>query len=214
MKKHNDSGFTLIELLVVMSILSLLVVALLPMLVTGQVEANKTADAANLRWHFQGFTAYKSQYRRLPKGGGSQFIIMPWVRRIVPHSKDNIDRYFSPTQNLDDRWIELKEDVELKDVWTRIEDITSRDSSYAGRARAHKVGMERSEEAWMASDNEGMNHYEDGTIMVLMSDGVVRRLSRYPDLANHGWPEGQDGKDYVYPVGPESPHPLLNKLEK
>jgi len=212
--KNNPSGFTLIELLVVMSILSLLVVALLPMLATGQIEANKTADAANLRWHYQGFTAYKIQYKRLPRHGGSQFILMPWVRRIAPRSKDSIDRYFSPTQSGDERWVELKEDMELKDVWPRVEDITSQDTSYAGRARNHKRGMDRAEQAWMASDNEGMNHYEDGTIMVLMSDGVVRRLSRDPDLVKHGWPEGEDDPDYVYPVGPDSPHPLLNRLEK
>jgi prepilin-type N-terminal cleavage/methylation domain-containing protein len=212
--KNNHVGFTLIELLVVMSILSLLVVALLPMLATGQTEANKTADAANLRWHFQGFTAYKIQYRYPPRRGGSQFIIDPWVRRIVPRTKDSIDRYFSPTQAGDERWRELKEETELKDVWRDLDDITSEDTSYAGRARAHKKGMERSEQAWMASDNEGMNHYEDGTIMVLMSDGIVRRLKRDPDLIDHGWPEGEDDQDFVYPVGPESPHPLLRKLDK
>ena len=49
--KNKHAGFTLIELLVVMSILSLLVVALLPMVTSGQTEGNKTVDAANLRWH-------------------------------------------------------------------------------------------------------------------------------------------------------------------
>ena len=51
------------------------------------------------------------------------------------------------------------------------------------------------------------------TIMVMMSDGIVRRLNKDPDLIKHGWPEDEDDQDYVYPVGPDSPHPLLNKLE-
>ncbi len=113
----------------------------------------------------------------------------------------------------DDRWRELKEETDLKDVWRRWEDITSEDTHYAGRARAHKRTMKRAEQALMASDNEGGGHYEDGTIMVLMSDGIVRRLNKDPDLIKHGWPEDEDDQDYVYPVGPDSPHPLLNKLE-
>ncbi len=213
--KNYRAGFTLIELLVVMSILSLLVVALLPMLAAGKTEANKTVDAANLRWHYQGFKAYETSYKYLPRGGGCQFILDPWVRERVPHTKESIDRYFSPTiRGNDPRWRELKEDMELKDVWPRLEDITSEDTHYAGRARDHKKGMDRSEEAWMASDNEGIAHYEDGTIMVLMSDGAVRRLNKDPDLIQHGYPQGADAEGYIYPVGPESPHPLLNKLDK
>ena len=213
--KNNRNGFTLIELLVVMSILSLLVVALLPMLATGQIEANKTADSANLRWHYQGFTAYKTNYRYQPRGSGCQFIIDPWIRGTIPHSKDSIDRYFSPTiQSTDERWRELKEETDLKDVWRRLEDITSEDTNYAGRAREFKRGMDHAEQAWMANDNEGGNHYEDGTIMVLMSDGVIRRLKKDPDLIQHGWPEDEDSEDFVYEVGPDSPHPLLRKLDK
>ncbi|MEE9127161.1 MAG: type II secretion system protein [Planctomycetota bacterium] len=212
--KNKHAGFTLIELLVVMSILSLLVVALLPMVTSGQAEGNKTVDAANLRWHYQGFTAYKIQYGYPPRYGGHRFIFDPWMRRMVPRTKDSINRYFSPTQAGDARWMELAEDTDLKDVWRNIDDITSEDTSYAGRALEFKRGMDRDEQAWMASDNEGMNHYQDGTILVLMNDGIVRRLKRDPDLIRHGWPEGEDDEEFVYEVGRDSPHPLLRKLER
>ena len=133
---------------------------------------------------------------------------------MVPRTKDSINRYFSPTQAGDARWMELAEDTDLKDVWRNIDDITSEDTSYAGRAREFKKGMNRDEQAWMASDNEGMNHYQDGTILVLMNDGIVRRLKRDPDLMRHGWPEDEDDEEFVYEVGPDSPHPLLRKLER
>ena len=213
--KNNRTGFTLIELLVVMSILSLLVVALLPMLTQGQVEGNKTADAANLRWHFQAFTVYKlNNSGALPRGGGSQFILAPWVEGTIPHTLENIDRYFSPSiRGTDERWLELKEDIEIRDVWRRMDEITSEDTHYAGRAREFKRGMERAEQAWMANDNEGGNHYQDGTILVLMSGGAVRRLNK-KHLMKHGYPEDGDDEDFIYEVGPESPHPLLRKLDK
>ena len=98
--------------------------------------------------------------------------------------------------------------------WRDQGDITSEDTSYAGRGRAYKKTMDRAEQAWMASDNEGMNHYEDGTIMVLMNNGAVRSLLRDPDLLEYGWPEDEDDEEFVYEVGPDSPHPLLRKLDR
>ena len=210
----RTQGFTLIELLVVMGIISLLAVAVIPMIIEGKEAGNQAADEANLRWHYQAITLYTNKRNGLfPRGGGHRFVLDPWVRGTVQRTKENRDRYFSPTQLNDERVSQIRSEVSVDELWRNLEELTSEDTSYAGRGRAFKRKMESGREAWMATDNEYGNFYNDGMILVLMGSGVVRKLLRDPDLINNGWPEELGPEEFDFPVGPESPHPLLQKLE-
>ena len=95
MKLLRQAGFTLIELMVVVTIIALLAVAILPELVKSQEIANQAADQGHLRWHFTTIVNYKTRYKSPPRGGGHKFVIDPWIRNVVEHTPQNLDRYFS-----------------------------------------------------------------------------------------------------------------------
>ena len=208
--KKPQQGFTLIELLVVIGIISLLAVALLPQVIEGKTAANMAADQANLRWHYATFMNYKNKMTHYPKGGGHEFILRPWVEGMVEHTEQNFDRYFSPQEDGDERKDELKADVES--IWKSVDDLTSEDTHYAGRAAEHKRRMFSGKEIWMATDNEFGGTYPDGTIIVLMGDGATKKLLRAKQLKEY-YPEDID-EEFVFEVGPNSPHKGLAKLEK
>ena len=210
--KNPQQGFTLIELLVVIGIISLLAVALLPQVIEGKTAANMAADEANLRWHYQTFMNYKNKMKRYPKGGGHVFILRPWVEGMVEHTEQNFDRYFSPQEEGDERKDELKEEIGVESIWKSVDDLTSEDTHYAGRATEHKRRMFSGKEIWMATDNEFGNTYPDGTIIVLMGDGATRQLQRAKELKEF-FPEDVD-EEFTFEVGPNSPHQGLAKLEK
>ncbi|MHC4078196.1 MAG: type II secretion system protein [Planctomycetota bacterium] len=207
---RTQRGFTLIELLVVMTIIALLATALLAGIPLVLDMSNKTADSQNLKWHYMALRAYKQKFGHYPTQDGHKFVLAPWVEGVVSRTYANRDRYFSPTQSQDPRWIELQEQ-EPDEIWRSFDAVTSEDTSYAGRARQHNRTVGDKNQAMVASDNEHGNHYEDGTILVLLSDGDVRSLLRERELKKT-WPEGQD--DFHYKVGAESPHPMLRKLAK
>ena len=206
--KNSQQGFTLIELLVVIGIISLLAVALLPQVIEGKTAANMAADEANLRWHYQTFLNYKNKMKRYPKGGGHQFILRPWVEGMVEHTEQNFDRYFSPQEEGDERKDELKETLGVENIWKSVDDLSSEDTHYAGRAVEHKRRMFSGKEIWMATDNEFGSTYPDGTIIVLMGDGATRQLQRAKELKEWG-PEDVD-EEFTFEVGPNSPLDLLS----
>ncbi len=204
-------GFTLIELLVVIAILSVLAAVLLPQITASRVTANIFADQKNLNWHYQSLQNYKIRNKRLPREGGHKFVLAPWVEGVVEKTPENRDRYFNPAEDNDVRLGELR-DEEPKDIWKTFNDLTSQDTSYAGRAKKFLSGsnLESGNEAWIADDNENGPAHPSGSINVLVGDGNVRHLT-VEDLKKYGYRE-EEG--YVYPVGLDSDHPLLQKLDK
>jgi len=212
MGKTKSSGFTLIELLVVIGIISLLAVVLLPNIIGGKEKANKLADAANLRWHYSELSSLRSQ-KKLPNQGGCKFVLATWFRGIVEKTEANMNRYFNPALSDDKRAAALLE-TGLDKIWPREEAVTSMDTDYAGRSAKYYVGMESGNEAWVADDCELVMPFPSGSINVLFGDGVVKELLADPDLLKYGWTlqDGKDGK--LFEVGPQSPHPVLKKLEK
>ncbi len=208
----SRSGFTLIELLVVILIIGLLVVALFPNITGSLDSARKTADEANLRWHHQNLLRYKGAYKSFPTKGGHKFVLAPWVRKVVEHTPQNRDRYFSPDQQPSEYIAELKA-LPAEEIWKDFDSLNSEDTDYAGRAGRYMRGdLYSGKEPLMANDNEFIRAYEDGTIIVLMGDGTTRRLLWDVELAEYGYPADADDS-FIYPVGPESEHPMLQKLE-
>ena len=65
---------------------------------------------------------------------------------------------------------------------------------------------------WIANDNEFGPAFTDGSINVLMGDGVVRTLYIDPDFLDYGLTVQM--VEEPFPVGPDSPHPLLQQLVK
>lgn len=206
----SSAGFTLIELLVVIGILGVLMAVLLPQIVSSRESSNIFADQANLKWHYQTLEIYKQRRKRMPTEGGHKFVLAPWIDGVIEKTPENMDRYFTPGLN-DVRYQELKE-MEVADVWNSYSDVSSADTSYAGRAKKHLSGnLLSGNEAWMANDNEFGPAFRSGAINVLLGSGSVRELTL--DDLRKVMPDYDPDKGDNFPVGPDSPLELLQKLD-
>ncbi len=212
MNQLRSAGFTLIELMVVIAIIGVLAAALLPRVIESQESAYQAADQQNLRWHYDNLLEYKRRYKSAPRFGGSQFVIAPWVRGCCERTKANFERYFVPGYE-DPHSETLMMDIGVDEVWKTIDDVSSIDTHYAGRARSHLAGKIFSgKQPLMANDNETGAVFLNQTIHVLMGDRSIVELLYDPHLMELGY-EG-DGIETWFEVGPDSPHKLLQKLEK
>jgi prepilin-type N-terminal cleavage/methylation domain-containing protein len=210
MKAIRAAGFTLIELLVVISILSLLVITFMPEIIGAWGQANQKTDAQQLNKHFYWINLYKDKLKGYPEGGGHEFVMGSWVKEICEHTPQNLAFYFTPgIRDNNDRYHELLK-MDLDKLWPDVQSTTSQDTDYAGRRKDMKRDMVSGKEAWMANDQEGGDAFKDGSINVLYGDGVVRNLQLQLELKDYNWTKEQG----PFPVGPESPHPDLKKLDK
>ena len=211
--RDRTSGFTLIEMLVVIGIISLLAVALLPNIIGARTAANQTADAAHLVFHYDNIILYEQRYSHYPRGTGHQWILDPWVRGVVEHTPQNMERYFTPGLS-GGEVLALREELDRGGaIWTDPGSVTSLDTDYAGRDARRRTGNILSGKLpWMANDNEFGPAFTDGSINVLMGDRVVRTLYIDPDFLGYGWTVQM--VEEPFPVGPDSPHPLLQQLVK
>ena len=100
-----------------------------------------------------------------------------------------------------------------EDPWPSIDDTSSLDTHYVGRARADlRSATQSAEDAWMATDNEGMWVFSDGTVNVLFNGGTVRSYS-YQDLQGRYGLGEIDPNQPIETYGPNSPIEPCQKLD-
>ena len=214
--RRKQSGFTLIELLIVISIIGVLAAVLLPRVLESQATANVFADQAQMRTHFKWFTLYQQKHKRaLPNKGGYKFVLSTWTSRIFDHTEENLDMYFTPgSRDNDPDYRESRQMMELgEDPWPSIDDTSSLDTHYVGRARTDlRSATQSAKDAWMATDNEGMWVFNDGTVNVLFNGGTVRSYS-YQDLQSRYGLGEIDPNQPIETYGPNSPIEPCQKLD-
>lgn len=214
--RRSQSGFTLIELLIVISIIGVLAAVLLPRVLESRAAANASADTFQLKTHYTWMELYKRAHKNaLPHEGGYKFVMSTWTSKIFDHTEENFDLYFSPgSRDNDPDYRAQRARIEIgEEPWPDLGSTTSTDTHYVGRARKHlRTATQGAGEAWMATDNEGVWTFTDGTINVLFNGGNVRSYS-YQDLMGRFGLGDFDKEQPVETWGPNSPIPELTKLD-
>jgi hypothetical protein len=193
------------------AILFVLAIALLPNTVGGG-PVNAFADQANLQRIRDWLTGYRLRFGHLPNESGHKFLLELWVKGICTHDVESFDRFFAPgAREEDPHYLALRKRVQGgDDPWPSLEQVSSADTHYAGRATSGVRNDGEARHAWAADDNENGWTIADGTINILYDDGTVSWLSIERLTEQFQWP----GLGKVFPVGPDSPHPDLRTLER
>lgn len=210
----NSRGFTLIELLIVMAIIMGMMVWLLPGILTGQRTAQENECRKHMLDLYQASITYKTRKGgSLPPGGGTTFLWQLWKSGCVSNDEKGRSLFFCPEVVEVAQPPELAIPVEkIGELWPTAESFTNQSTHYAVRALEHKRSMNADRAVWMADDNEGGWNHQNQLINVLYSGGTVGSIDRDTLLELQLWEAAEDDEAYVFPVGPQSPHPELQKL--
>ncbi len=197
-------GFTLIELLAVILIISILAVALVPMVTDAVGSSEVTACQANLSNVYKGLVLYRTKYKRLPSESGVRFFAELYDKKAMENTKTNAERLTCPAVQVGALDIG---NIDWREWWTDMEAIGPNYSAYAGRdSKRYPLRKLTGTEPLVADDNDPvMNH--STTTNVLYGDGSVQTFE-LELLVDEG--VLVDGEVLV--VGPDSPVEDLRKL--
>lgn len=130
-------------------------------------HAVRTIDTLSLQFHYQALQLYKHKHGHYPKRSGHEFILAPWVEGIVARTAENRDRYFSAAEPDNPRSAVLKR-LDPTKIWTSFAGLTPADTSFLGPSKLATGRLTMTGQVWL----EVM--HRDGTVLQLMSNGVVR----------------------------------------
>ncbi len=197
-------GFTLIELLAVILIISILAVALVPMVTDAVDSAKVSACQKNLTNIHGGILIHQTKFKRLPSGSGVRFFTDLYTKKALENSKKNAEIMTCPAVDLGALTIG---ELPWEEWWSDTESIGGDYTAYAGRdTKRHKLRKLTGTEPLIADDNDGaMNHAT--TTNVLYGDGSVQSLELTNLVA-----DGSLMEDEILLVGPDSPVEDLRKL--
>ncbi|MBI5850009.1 MAG: hypothetical protein HZB39_03060 [Planctomycetes bacterium] len=199
-----------IDLGVIVAVGFVLVAVLLPQRFGG--DRSRFVSHANLIWQYQTLQTYEQARKKPPPGTGHEFILAPWIDGTVQHTPENLARYFQPSTH-NPRFAELAA-RDLATLWRSPAETTSADTDYAGPGPglAGDPGLLRNGKLpVMAEDDELGPAYPDHRINLLMGDGSVCEIE-IERLRELGFDENVPNA--CFPVGPDSPHPLLARLAR
>lgn len=162
---------------------------------------------SQLRWQYQTLQVYEQGQMKLPPGVGHEFVLAPWIDGTVQRTPQNLARYFQ-RQTHNPRFAELAA-RDLATLWRSPQETTSADTDYAGPGPviASDPGLlTNGRLPVMAEDDELGPAYSDHHLNLLMGDGSVVEI-RVETLRELGFDDR--APNACFPVGPDSPHPLL-----
>jgi prepilin-type N-terminal cleavage/methylation domain-containing protein len=164
------AGFTLIELLAVILIISILAVALVPMVTDAVEQASVTACQANLSNVYKGIIIYRTKYKRLPSQSGVRFFAELYSKQAMEQTKTNAERLTCPA--VDVGALEIG-GIPWAEWWEDLENVTGDYSAYAGRdCKRFPLRKLTGKDPLVGDDNDPeMNH--STTTNVLYGDGAV-----------------------------------------
>ena len=167
---------------------------------------------SQLRWQYQTLQVYEQGQKKLPTGVGHEFVLAPWIEGTVQRTPENLARYFQwRTHNT--RFAELAA-RDLATLWRSPRETTSADTDYAGPGPviAGDLGLlTNGKLPVMVEDDELGPAYSDHHLNLLMGDGSVVEI-RVEALREFGFDDRSPNA--CFPVGPDSPHPLLALLAR
>ena len=207
-RPSRRAAFTLIELLAAMLIIGILATFLIPQIPKAMDRANVTACRANMKSIGEGFLAYYSQFKRLPRDGGARFHCALIADEVWESTEANSRRLTCPAISRES--LLGIADLEPEEWYVDKDALDGSSTAYAGRdmrnnpIRKYPVS---GKEVLVADDNDPDGNHRSTTV-ALMGDYSIKEWELV-ELKDKG--DVARDEEFLL-VGPDSPVEALQKL--